>query len=83
MAFQAEGEGEMISNAKGKKLLTELIKQEVNMDTIQKHYLENAGWDYTCGTPGSIWMWKKTWNKKIILVNQVEAIRIQKYWDGL
>lgn len=31
---------------------------------LQHHYLEMHGWEYTCNTPGSYWLWRRDFTKE-------------------
>jgi hypothetical protein len=50
-------------------------------------WLRSQGWDSTCETPGSLWMWRRMWNGRdgktptMILVDATHAEHIQLEWD--
>jgi hypothetical protein len=50
-------------------------------------WLRDRGWEPTCETPGSFWMWKKLWTGRdgkqslTILVDAKFAEEFQKAWD--
>ena len=71
------------NRAKKNEALNQLVNLELDLDSYQKKYLNDSGWEYTCSTPGAVWMWRIKWNRVMLIVTQPEAIRIQKYWDGL
>lgn len=49
------------------------IKREEEM----QKYLRRTGWEYTCSTPGSYWMWEKELDGRVLLVGEPTAFRIQ------
>jgi hypothetical protein len=51
-------------------------------------WLRARGWESTCETPGSLWMWRKLWNGRdgktpvMILTDATHAEHIQAEWDA-
>jgi hypothetical protein len=51
-------------------------------------WLRTRGWEATCETPGSLWMWRRLWNGRdgktptLILVDVTHAEHIQAEWDA-
>jgi len=50
-------------------------------------WLRDRGWESTCETPGSLWLWKRLWSGRSgkdphwIIVDADLAERMQKEWD--
>jgi hypothetical protein len=66
-----------------KDILAQLLETEEELSTLEAYYLKDNGWEYTNSTPGKLWMWRKKWNRMMIMVPQDKAIIIQKNWDGI
>jgi hypothetical protein len=53
----------------------------------RRKWLQSRGWEQTCETPGSYWMWMRMWAGRqggkpmLILVDTGTAERIQTEWD--
>lgn len=45
-------------------------------------FLRSRGWVYTCDTPGSHWLWMKTLNGQVLLVDQAYALSIERSVDS-
>lgn len=68
----------MCSNKTGSELLDRIESLRHQANGLETKFLEQAGWKYTCCTPGSYWLWKKTLSdSSVILVSQEKAMRIQ------
>ena len=49
----------------------------------EREYLQKKGWNYTCNTPGSIWLYQiKLEDGRTILVSHSTAIHMQEHWDA-
>lgn len=62
-----------------------LIKRVQDIDDARatleaniNNFLRSKGWIYTCSTPGSYWLWQRTHEGKIIMVDTTHAIAIQR-----
>lgn len=49
-----------------------------DLETAQAEFLREAGWKYTCQTPGSTWLWEKEINGKTVQVGQPWALSMAK-----
>lgn len=50
---------------------------------LQNSYLRKRGWQYTCMTPGSRWMWvKQLPDGPTVLVFMEDAVAIQSFLDN-
>jgi hypothetical protein len=56
------------------QLLEDLERLESELDTVRSRLLESYGWEYTCQTPGSVWLWQKVVDGKTLLVTESVAL---------
>ena len=47
------------NNVKGKAHRVRLDKLELDLKKERDNYLKSYGWDWTCATPGSLWLWRR------------------------
>ena len=53
-----------------------LLQDEIS--TLQHKFLRLCGWEWSCNTPGSYWLWKKHWyGAGIVCVDIDKAITMQ------
>ena len=46
-------------------------------------FLRRKGWQYTCETPGSLWLWKRALKDgRVMLVNEATALYAQAWFDN-
>lgn len=50
-------------------------------DRTVERALRAAGWEYTCNTPGSVWMWQKEIDGATYRMSRENAARIQEDAD--
>lgn len=66
------------------ELLRRVRELEVEKQQAVRRYLETAGWEYTCQTPGAYWLWQKTLpDGRQVLVNESHAVSMQQALDAL
>ena len=56
----------------------DLQKSITRLDELERRYLEEHGWKYTCKTPGSIWLWRKIHMDDTYLCNQKMALHLEE-----
>ena len=50
---------------------------------MEREYLREKGWKYTCDVPGSFWLWEKSLpDGRIVLLGTSLAISVQEAMDG-
>ena len=58
-----------------KCFLREIQKAEDKLTSAKKKLLKETGWEYTCATPGAIWVWqKKSADGRIVVASESMAI---------
>jgi len=45
-------------------------------------FLRARGWKHTCEAPGSYWLWQRTWNDRVILVDRDTAMNMEAYFEA-
>jgi hypothetical protein len=57
-----------------------LILEHKNiMSDVETSYLNETGWKLTCDNPAHRWMWEKTINGKVLVMNQEDAVDLEDY----
>lgn len=46
---------------------------------LRRKYLEQQGWKHTCNTPGSVWLWERQMDGRMLLVDMSTAIDMAAY----
>lgn len=62
--------------------LDDLQRAEERLFTTRKKYLEERGWKYTCQTPGSMWLWSKTYMDDRYMCNMTMALVVEEALSG-
>lgn len=52
------------------------------LDFAVDRWLRSRGWESTCETPGSYWLWRREIKGHKYLVDRSHAISIQRHVDG-
>jgi hypothetical protein len=61
-----------------KEIREQLLDHENAIQHLQKRYLTQHGWSYTCSTPGALWMWeKKLEDGRVMLLSASSALDLQ------
>jgi hypothetical protein len=64
--------------------LYERIEQaKTNVEGMEQRFLRMSGWEHTCNTHGSYWMWEKKCDGRTLQVVTSTAMRIQKNIDDV
>lgn len=61
--------------------LDNLDAQIENIKEQMRSYLRNQGWEDVCNTPGSLWLWQRNLDGRVLLVPEQTAIKMQKTLD--
>ena len=48
----------------------------------EQEYLRKKGWERTCDTPGSIWLWTRGYKGRTIMADQSTALFMQEHFDS-
>lgn len=56
-----------------------MFRREERLRDDKDAYLRACGWEYTCDTPGSLWLWRRKYKGKTILVNTDTAMLMQAH----
>jgi hypothetical protein len=59
----------------------ELEVMRENLEAREHQYLREKGWQYTCNTPGSFWLWQKKVGDTILALELHHAISVQSHLD--
>lgn len=51
------------------------------LEAKEHRYLRENGWEYTCNTPGSFWLWKKRIGDVYLLLEKNHAITMQRHLE--
>jgi hypothetical protein len=55
--------------------LREIAEAEEKREDLEETYLRERGWQQTCETPGSLWVWTKTLpDGRVVLVGRTQAL---------
>jgi len=54
-------------------------REQLNIDIGE--FLRSRGWEYTCDTPGSLWLFRKAVGGKTLLVDADTALHIEQRND--
>jgi hypothetical protein len=68
-------------NEKTGRLIGAIDKATADLERTCRAYLGAAGWNFTCSTPGSYWMWQKLIDGQSFVVDETLAVRIQQDID--
>ena len=53
------------------------------IERMEREYLREKAWKYTCDVPGSFWLWEKTLpDGRLVLLDTSLAISVQEAMDG-
>ena len=54
------------------------------LEEVEKTYLEERGWQYTCKTPGSYWLWEKRLEDgRTVIAEKEFALRIELFLEDV
>lgn len=56
-----------------------LAQRDERLRDDRDAYLRACGWEWTCDTPGSLWLWTRKYKGKLILVNTDTAMHMQAH----
>ena len=65
--------------------LRQIAEAQSQTEDLEDAYLRERGWQHTCDTPGSLWVWSKTLpDGRVILTSKTEALGFcQRYGANL
>lgn len=63
------------------QMLEEIESTEDRATNLREKYLRKSGWEHTCQTPGSYWMWTKDIGGKLYVCTTKDAFDFQKHID--
>lgn len=64
-----------------KQILEDIETHYNELAQLRSKYLRLRGWQFTCQTVGSLWLWQKEINGKIYLMSENHAYSLQKELD--
>jgi hypothetical protein len=57
----------------------DITKAQDDLAEIEAAYLKRYGWEYTCATPGSRWLWQRTMDDgRTLMAHADDAIEITR-----
>jgi len=55
--------------------LRQIAEAQSQTEELEDAYLRERGWQHTCDTPGSLWVWSKTLpDGRVILTSKTQAL---------
>ena len=55
--------------------LRQIAEAQSHAEDLEDAYLRERGWEHTCNTPGSLWVWSKTLpDGRVILTSKTQAL---------
>jgi len=55
--------------------LRQIAEAQSHTEDLEDRYLRERGWEQTCDTPGSLWVWSKTLvDGRVILTSKTQAL---------
>lgn len=60
----------------------EIEQAEQEIGYLKARYLRQRGWTYTCATPGSRWMWTKSYRGRIMVMYEESALAVEKFIES-
>jgi hypothetical protein len=58
-----------------------ISRAEEALKTSKDHYLTARGWQHTCRTPGSMWLWERVYQGRTIMAPLDTAFEMQAHID--
>jgi hypothetical protein len=60
----------------------EVEKKDAELSSAQEAYLRACGWAHTCDAPGSVWLWARPYQGRVLLVPREFAVHMQDHIDS-
>ena len=68
-------------NVRRMKATASLQQLSSDIEMARMEYLRATGWEYTCKTPGSFWVWTREYNGQLLMAREGLAISMQEAID--
>lgn len=72
----------MATNAQRHRQYRRLEDRAERVQYDRERYLRECGWSYTCDTPGSLWLWRREYQGKTLLVATDTAMHMQAAFNS-